>query len=856
MRTTLQIMVLWAVVYACSVAQWVDQFDHTLDTAWFGDRSHFVVDPLARLRLQSPAAGSSALWRRYAMMDSVVLSCSAFLEFSPSATNRLVIYLASAEPRTDASAHLRLEIGENGNLDTWKLYCFASGKDTLLASGEPGAMATGPLAIRFELKRLPPDNWTLYAGTVARDTSFSGISFTTTWPGGEEAVYFGIRCIYTETRKSAFAFDDISASVDRTPPSISSHQISGNETIAFRFDERLDSASCNKTMRFKLDDREVPVSAQWSSETVLRLTFGSAFVSGKRYTLDYEGIADLSGNVSQPQRYAFRTGNGRTPQPAELVISEVMPDPSPPFVLPEVEYVEIHNRTPDFLNLSGCRFSDGSSWVVLPDSILPPGAYAILCPGTAVEAFRAFGLTVGVDAFPALNNTGDVLELRDPGDRYLFQCRYSLADYGDVVVAEGGYALEWISLEAPCIAKGGFVPSRDPKRGTPGTANSWISLERDTSGPQLTQVYALSEWEVSLRFDELLHPDLVMHPGDFRVEPGIGVAAVDFGDARNELHLVLHQPLEPSRWYVAVCDRVADCSGRVAHLTSGSFAKPKVPVPGDLVWSEVLFNPWSYHFDFVEIHNRSGSPIALRGLVLSNPLTGEASYPMHGQRVIAPGGYFALTSDPEDLASVYPACDPINTAAETIPPIDDDGGVLVLAYADGQRILTLDSFVCSAEWHHPWAGDPEGKSLEKINPSLPSAFPGSWQTALAGIGFATPGKPNSQFVSLLDAGKGKPYAIQSRRVSPNGDGFEDSWILTFGSIETGWHASIDLYDLSGNAVCRVYSGLVAPLQWIIWHGQGPQGLPLTPGNYIAIITLKHPSGKRSEYKEAVALLRE
>lgn len=855
MRTTLQIMVLWAFASMSAEAQWTDHFDGTLDTAWFGDRSHFTIDAAARLRLMSPTAGTSELWRRYKLMDSVVVTCTTYLEFSPSATNKLMIYLASSEPRTNADGQLRLEIGENGNLDTWRLYCTFNGKDSLLGGGAPGSLAVGPLSIRFSLKRQPPNLWTIYAGPEVADTPIVGTTFASDWPAGEEGSFFGIRCVYTETRKSAFAFDDVSATVDRTPPYISGHQIAGNETIAFRFDENVDSLLCNKTMRFLLDGKDVPVFAQWISETVVQLTFGSAFVSGKRYTLDYKGIVDLSGNVSQPVLYKFRTGNGRTPQTAELLISEVMPDPSPPFMLPEAEYVEIHNRTPDFLNLSGCRFSDGSSWVVLPDSIIPPDAYAILCPGAAVAAFEKYGMTVGVDAFPALNNAGDVLELRDPRDRYIFQCSYSLADYGDAVMAEGGYALEWVFVEAPCIARGGFAPSRDPRRGTPGTANSWISVDRDTSGPQIDHVFALSEWEVALHFDELLDPDLVMHPESFRVDPGIGVAAVDFGDANNELRLLLHQPLEFGRWYVAGCDEVADCGGRVSRVTSESFAKPKVPVPGDLVWSEVLFNPWSYHFDFVEIHNRSAAPIAFKGLVLSNPMTGEASYPLNGQRVIAPGGYFALTSDPVDLASVYPACDLRNTAAEALPPIDDAGGTLVLSYADGQRLLTLDSFAFSSAWHHPWVGDPEGKSLEKINPALPSELPGSWQTALAGMGFATPGRSNSQNFAARDPGAGKPFSVQSGRVSPNGDGHEDSWILTFAAIETGWHASIDLFDLSGNGVCRIFSGLVAPLQWITWHGQGPQEQLLTPGNYIAVISLKHPSGRQSEYKEAVTLLR-
>ncbi|HSN49951.1 MAG TPA: lamin tail domain-containing protein, partial [Bacteroidales bacterium] len=66
----------------------------------------------------------------------------------------------------------------------------------------------------------------------------------------------------------------------------------------------------------------------------------------------------------------------------DLIISEIMADPTPEVSLPPKEYIEIINRTDSPYNLEDWKLSTESQSVVFPDVTLPASGIAILCsPG-------------------------------------------------------------------------------------------------------------------------------------------------------------------------------------------------------------------------------------------------------------------------------------------------------------------------------------------------------------------------------------------------------------------------------------------------------------------------------------------
>ncbi|HEY0066816.1 MAG TPA: lamin tail domain-containing protein, partial [Flavisolibacter sp.] len=99
----------------------------------------------------------------------------------------------------------------------------------------------------------------------------------------------------------------------------------------------------------------------------------------------------------------------------DVVICEIMADPSPAVGLPGVEYIEIRNVSATPLPLLGWRLSDASGTATINTGfILQPDSSLILCSVANASLLAPYGRTVGVGGFPSLDNDGEELVLRSP----------------------------------------------------------------------------------------------------------------------------------------------------------------------------------------------------------------------------------------------------------------------------------------------------------------------------------------------------------------------------------------------------------------------------------------------------------
>jgi hypothetical protein len=95
--------------------------------------------------------------------------------------------------------------------------------------------------------------------------------------------------------------------------------------------------------------------------------------------------------------------------PGDIVISEIMADPTPAVALPAKEYLELHNRRSDTVCLKGWHLSDGSSNSLFPEVSIMPGGWLIVCPTAERLCFPVYGPTAGLKSFPALSNEGKTI---------------------------------------------------------------------------------------------------------------------------------------------------------------------------------------------------------------------------------------------------------------------------------------------------------------------------------------------------------------------------------------------------------------------------------------------------------------
>ncbi|MBK8956306.1 MAG: lamin tail domain-containing protein [Saprospiraceae bacterium] len=853
MRHILSILMLWAAAHL--TAQWSDPFNSVFHEDWTGDRENFVVNSRNELQLNAASAGKSAIWRAAVNADSIRWTFDVRMEFDPSVSNKLEVFLQSDRDEWPANEALVLEIGENGSEDSWKIYHLKGNGKILLNAGLPELFAKGPFYARFHIYNLQNQFWKIYVQDLQNGNYLDIKEFSYSRPVTDSLFYFGLHCTYTESRKTAFYFDEISVGVDRQSPKITGHQIADEKALIFSFDKEIDPFYSSAINQYQLQIHGLPENLEWIDPSSLKLTYKNDISGLKFDTLIYQNVKDVIGNEVLWAAYHFQLNYSHKPQYLDLIFTELMVDPSPAWMLPDAEYIEIYNRSANLLNLKSCTISDENTWVEFPDSLLAPGEFAILCNIADVNAFRAFGKTIPLEKWPSLNNSGDFLELRNDQGELIHQVQYSENDFNDQDKADGGYALEWIQKKSLCDLQTTWKFSKHPLGGTPGFENSWVSEVIDTRGPQLVDIFPLSIWEIKLIFNEKLHPETTRFPGIFHMSPLKDIVSAEFTERSNELILLLHQPMDPGEIYKLKTDSIRDCHGNPTDFESPEIALGQDPKPGELVWSEILFNPYSLHYDFVEIFNKSSKYISLKNLSFSDGSESGKDYPLRFDEVLKPGEYQAFTVDVEDLISVYPTHNRYQILELDLPSLPDEGGKIVLNLNSGNEKTTIDSLYYSQDWHHPFVEDEEGKSLEKINMNLPSSKKASWTTAGHWEDFATPGLPNSQKTELKFDSSGVLYTLYTPRISPDGDGFEDQIQVGIHTSKPAYYCDISLYSLSGSLVNLIYQSEVYDGQIISWYGDDLQGNALPAGNYIMAISLLHPEGVKLSFKERISLLR-
>jgi len=189
----------------------------------------------------------------------------------------------------------------------------------------------------------------------------------------------------------------------------------------------------------------------------------------------------------------------------DVVIDEIMADPTPQVGLPNNEWIELKNTSSSPVNLQGWRLADGSGQSgPMPNFILAPNSFVIVCTGSAVAALSVFGTTISVTSFPSLDNDGESLLLKAFNDQVIHAVDYSAAWYQNELKKDGGWTLEMIDTQNPCTGSSNWKASNNTAGGTPGIINSIDAVNNDQEAPQLKNAYTTDNTTIVLVFDEPL----------------------------------------------------------------------------------------------------------------------------------------------------------------------------------------------------------------------------------------------------------------------------------------------------------------------------------------------------------------
>ncbi|HNT92804.1 MAG: lamin tail domain-containing protein [Bacteroidales bacterium] len=537
------------------------------------------------------------------------------------------------------------------------------------------------------------------------------------------------------------------------------------------------------------------------------------------------------------------------PAAGDVVISEIMADPTPSRGLPEREYLEITNRTGDSLLTGGIMLIAGSDTAFLADGWIAPGERIILCSSGSRSYLLPYGRVMAVKSFPSLNDAGELLALRDPGGRLIHAVSYGPEYLGDGPRSGGGWSAELADTDNPFNEPYAWGPSVDPSGGTPGRINSSVMAVPDTRCPRILAIWPVTPDTIAVLFDETI----MLAGGEPWLADGISTLPPLSGDHIDRTALVpLTEPLSPSAVItLLIPPQITDFAGNSPCLSELMTGLPTDPLPGELLFNELMPDPPEGHSEYLEVYNNSGNVIDLSRLFLAGG-NSQAAISITGiPRQILPQGYLALTTGREEFVEHYP-CSDENAIfrADRLPALPDDRGTLIL-YDKNMNII--DRVDYHPGMHLIFLSGTDGVALEKVSPSMASDVPGNWRSAPETCNWGTPGAPNP--VAIEDPGEGDGLILSSKRISPDGDGYED--VISVGVFPGGEDnvISVTVFNDRGYPARRLaerfYAGNGARF---IWDGLADDGVRLPAGLYLIIAESYNNTGTSRRWKEVCALL--
>lgn len=829
-------------------AQFFDRFDDgnlTENPAWEGDITNFIVTPANELRLDAPAAGSSLLYTPIEKFDSIAWDFYFRMEFDPSGTNKLRIYLYNEGKDFTTGDALFLEIGENGSMDDIIVFERKNNLLKNLGKAPGGNLAAAPSEGRVFVSYLSASGtWQIFADYSKGNALLPVLTFQSDLTAVDD-LHFGLECIYTATRTTLFYFDDIGVNPlteDTTLPVVTSFSVIDDQNISLGFSKIIEEASLTDLSNYAVDNGiGIPGSVQALTPSSVRLSFPGVFINGQTYELTVRHIRDTLGNILNDTILQFNYLIAELPEYGDIIISEIMADPSPPVNLPDAEYIEIFNRSEKVLDLADLSLARGSTAYPIPKNFILPGEYFMLCRAAEADLFTHVENKIGMATFPAITNSGDELFLVNANGDCVHRASFTLSDYGSGAKSGGGWSLELRYFDTPCFSTS-WTASVNTNGGTPGMPNS---IPGQSAPPMnIIKSFSVDEQTISLRINHLLEVADVTNIENWRLSPALDIYGIDyFPCSGNSDEIVIFTDVfrEDVEYTLEFRGIIRNCINESTPVDQSlSFAKPQLPETGDLVINEILHHPPSGGSSYIEIYNLSDKFLRTGDLGLKNNT--DQITRISTDILIPPASYVTFTASRANTLSAYQVENPEWLIENSLPSLPNTSGtVVLLGFLPGENVLRLDSLSYNANWHSNLLRNRAGIALERVEYQGSSTSPDNWYSAAWSIGGGTPTAKNSQFRDPAVTPSGS-VSLEPKVFSPDGDGYND-FVTIFVNTEGSFNLTVKIFDLQGREVRTLINNqLSGSTDKLIWDGTDNNGNKAVIGSYIVFIEGVDPSG--------------
>lgn len=544
----------------------------------------------------------------------------------------------------------------------------------------------------------------------------------------------------------------------------------------------------------------------------------------------------------------------------DVVISEVMADPSPVVMLPDSEYIELYNRSQYPILMNGWKLSVGTRETVLGNYLLFPDDYLLLVPSTQTGEWSFVSNRLALTSWPLLPNTGGDIVLRDKFGNVMSSLRYHPGMGASGFKQEGGWSLE---IKDPDNFSGhwenwGF--SNHESGGTPGRPNSIATSFSDTKAPEIIGYYLKSKNCLVIEFSEPMLMTGCLDLYQPSVEPtNLTVASCKAEEVfLKETEVCFQNELpEKTVFKLKFNNPPADLAGNgFIGFNELHFGWPEKPETVDLVVNELLYDPPTNGSDYLELYNRSGKVLDLSEIYIAR--AGSTGNPEKlvrlspEKRLFLPETYLAFTPDRNWLLNNYFVED--NRVVMHLPELPNyltKEGTVFVTDISGHL---LERFDYHENMHFSLLPSKKGVALERIDVNASTQSKSNWHSASASSGYGTPGMRNSQMVVAKTVSDSDFISVEPEVFFPNQDGMNDLLMIRYSFLEPGNTCSVTIFNREGKPVRHLINNqMVGTDGFFTWDGLNDKGGRCTTGIYVIWVRNFNENGKVSETRKIAVL---
>lgn len=859
MKHLLTLLLLSPIIVFAQISEDFSDGNFTQNPSWLGNQNKFIVNDDFILQLKDSEAGLSML----STDNNIATNCEwrfwVKLSFSPSSNNNARVYLIADNNDLSGSVDgYFVQLGESGSNDAIELFKQSGNEIVSVCRGAEGLISSS-FEIGIKIIRDENSLWKIYADPNGGENY--QLQAEASDNTHEITSHFGVYCKYTSSNSSKFYFDNIYVGeiiVDNQPPVISSIDVRSDTSLTIYFDEVVEQSSAENALNYLVDNGiGNPETAQTnlSDARQVILNFANKFNSGQENIITVTAIKDLSGNVMISQQLTFLYFEA---EPYDILINEIMADPSPVVDLPEYEYLELFNTLSHSVNLNGWKLLIGSSEKVFGDITIESEGYLILAKESAAASFEPYGNFYGFGSF-TLTNSGQDLVLVSKEGYEISTVSYTDEWYNNYEKQDGGWSLEQIDPENICSGAENWMAGYDPRGGSPGKVNS---VDTDLHLlPKPIKFEMLDNRKIQLTFSQKMDSISMITNSYFMVDNQVGEPTSIFfsGFKPQKAVLTFSDDFQMGTTYkMTLSSQIKNCRGdEMGKDTVLVFGLPEDPETMDIVINEVLFNPLGDGVDFVELFNASFKVIDLGSMQIGSVRISPPNPPdttfysiSEEQFLLVPGTYICLTSSPIKVKEQYFTQNPNGfLKVDPFPALNNDDGSVLLT-TNGN--IMIDAFDYTEEMQYPLLVYVDGVSLERSGFLQATNDKTNWHSAAESVGFATPAYQNSQFIGEHEIDE--TIVVEPEIFSPDNDGYNDLLSIKYQFEQPGFMMTIDIYNSRGYPVRKLVNNQYLGVSGSVnWDGIQDDNTKAAVGIYVIFIQVFDLDGNVKQFKKPVVL---